>query len=105
MKPEGAIARCAWPIEQWGNDDGADLELLPEGGSFAIPLQTLCSIDRLNLFFAGRNISADDRALASARVIGCCLATGHAAGTAAALSMNKLIAKGISAATTSEVSV
>ena len=37
-----------------------------------------------NLFFAGRNISADDAAIASARVMGICLQTGYAAGCMAA---------------------
>lgn len=40
-------------------------------------LQSNC-ID--NLFFAGRNISATDAAIASARVMGICLQTGYAAG-------------------------
>jgi hypothetical protein len=32
-----------------------------------------------NLFMAGKTISADMDAIASARVMGCCLATGEAA--------------------------
>ena len=37
-----------------------------------------------NLFMAGKTISADADAIASARVMGCCLATGAAAGNLAA---------------------
>ena len=37
-----------------------------------------------NLFMAGKTISADVDAIASARVMGCCLATGAAAGNLAA---------------------
>jgi len=37
-----------------------------------------------NLYFAGRNLSSDVRAMASARVMGTCLATGFAAGILAA---------------------
>ena len=38
-----------------------------------------------NLYFGGKCIAADDRAIASARVMGTCLATGYAAGRMAAL--------------------
>jgi hypothetical protein len=43
-----------------------------------------------NLFFAGRNISATDGAIASARVMGICLQTGYAAGCLAAATALKL---------------
>jgi len=36
------------------------------------------------LFFAGKLISASEKAIASARVIGTCLGTGYAAGVLAA---------------------
>jgi hypothetical protein len=40
-----------------------------------------------NLLVAGRNLSADHGAQASARVAGPCMAMGEAAGTAAAMSL------------------
>jgi len=43
-----------------------------------------------NLFFAGRNISATDGAIASARVMGICLQTGYAAGCMAAAGAQNL---------------
>jgi hypothetical protein len=84
-KHEGVGCKAAWPIEQWGSGNGPDLVLLPENEYYTIPLQTLWSSSHENLFFAGRSISADDRALASARVIGTCFSTGFLAGAAAAL--------------------
>ena len=39
----------------------------------------------MNLYGAGRLICADSQAMAASRVMGTCLATGHAAGVAAAI--------------------
>ena len=55
------------------------------GGSHAIPYRALLPLRIENLLAAGRCISADDRAFASVRWGGPCMATGQAAGTAAAL--------------------
>ena len=79
-----AVARCAWPIEQWNMDGVARFRYLPAGAYYEIPARSL-HVDRVeNLFMAGKTISADVDAIASARVMGCCLATGAAAGTLAA---------------------
>ena len=53
--------------------------------AYGIPYRVLIprTIDRL--LVAGRCISANRRALASARITGTCMAMGQAAGTAAAL--------------------
>jgi hypothetical protein len=51
---------------------------------YLIPAGTLVSKYVDNLFFAGRNMSATERAIASARVIGTCLSTGYASGKLAA---------------------
>ena len=55
----------------------------------------MCEID--NLFFAGKNISATNKAIASARVMGTCLQTGYAAGKIASCftieERNKMINK------------
>ena len=51
---------------------------------YQIPADCLKSNSLSNLFFAGRNISATDGAIASARVMGICLQTGFAAGALAA---------------------
>lgn len=79
-----AIACCAWPIEQWGADGKIQLRYLAPHTHYEIPARCLRSNSIENLFMAGKTISADIDAIASARVMGCCLATGAAAGKLAA---------------------
>ena len=81
--PDG-IAKSAWPVEYWDAENGQQLEYLSDGDFYEIPLRCLRSAKIGNLFAAGRCISATSRALASARVMGTCIATGEAAGKAAA---------------------
>ena len=57
---------------------------LPLDDYYEIPAGALQSKDFENLFFAGRGIAAENKAIASARVIGTCLGTGFAAGWLAA---------------------
>lgn len=79
------IARASWPIELWEEGRlGATYEYLPDGSHYDIPLGCLQARDIENLFVVGRCMSATHEALGSARVIGTCLATGEAAGRAAA---------------------
>ena len=79
-----AVARCAWPIEQWSVSGVARYQHLPPGTHYEIPARALRAAPVDNLFMAGKTISADVAAIASARVMGCCLATGAAAGRLAA---------------------
>jgi hypothetical protein len=79
-----AVARGAWPIEQWSADGVARFRYLPPGTYYEIPARSLRAAQVENLFMAGKTISADVDAIASARVMGCCLATGAAAGNLAA---------------------
>jgi hypothetical protein len=79
-----AVARCAWPIEQWSADGVARFRYLPPGVCYEIPARSLRAARVENLFMAGKTISADVDAIASARVMGCCLASGAAAGILAA---------------------
>ena len=79
-----AVTRCAWPIEQWSADGVARFKYLPAGAHYEIPARSLRAAHVENLFMAGKTISADVDAIASARVMGCCLATGAAAGKLAA---------------------
>ena len=80
QKWESGIAKCAWPIEEWCVEDAVKMTYLAEGNYYEIPLECLVTAEISNLFFAGRNISADKEAIASARVMGACLQTGYAAG-------------------------
>lgn len=79
-----AAARCAWPIEQWNAAGIVRFKYLPPGTHYEIPARSLRAAHIKNLFMAGKTISADVDAIASARVMGCCLATGAAAGNLAA---------------------
>ena len=79
-----AIARCAWPIEQWSADGVASFRYLAPDTCYEVPARCLHAAGLDNLFMAGKTISADVDAIASARVMGCCLATGAAAGKLAA---------------------
>lgn len=84
-KFDDGIAKGAWPIELWQSGKNAHLEFFPHDEHYEIPLRSLQSKTIGNLYFAGRIISATNHAIASARVIGICLSTGFAAGTATAL--------------------
>ena len=58
---------------------------------FGIPYRCLYSVNIENLMFAGRNISVTHAAMAASRVMGTCALLGQAAGTAAALAVEKNI--------------
>lgn len=80
-----AVALATWPMELRETNTGPRLRF-PEGGrACEIPLGALRARDHDRLFMAGRCISCSHEAQASIRVIGTCLATGEAAGLAAAL--------------------
>ena len=85
--PDG-ICRCAWPIEYWDPDHGVTMEYLPRGASYQIPLRSLQIAGVRNFWTAGKCLSADRQAHASARVAGACWAMGEAAGRAAAHQMD-----------------
>ncbi|MCF8095012.1 MAG: FAD-dependent oxidoreductase [Desulfobacteraceae bacterium] len=79
QKFSDAAARGCWPVEQWEENGNFSVHYPPEGQYYEIPKRCLKSSALENLFMAGKSISADSGAIASARVIGCCLATGQAA--------------------------
>lgn len=81
-----AIANAAWPIEEWGQQRKVMMRYFNTNDFYQVPAGSLHSSHISNLFFAGRNISASDAAIASARVMGICLQTGYAAGAMAAAS-------------------
>jgi hypothetical protein len=83
---DDCIALGAWGAE-W--HDRATLvstmDFAPDKGMYGIPLSCLQSADTGNLFAAGRTADGDRLAGAAIRVMGTALATGQAAGVAAAL--------------------
>jgi uncharacterized protein with NAD-binding domain and iron-sulfur cluster len=76
-KEEGALTKGTWPIEIWEIAKPVQMEYLNFGDYYSIPDSALTSASFCNLFFAGRNISADAKAIASARVMGTCLQMGE----------------------------
>jgi len=81
--PQG-IARGCWPMERWGKSPRPEMNYFAERDFYDIPLDCLRPVELENVFVAGRCLSAETGAMTSARVIGTALATGWAAGTAAA---------------------
>lgn len=81
--PQG-IARGAWPMERWTKSPRPEMTYFAEHDYYDIPLDCLRAVELDNVFVAGRCLSAETGAMTSARVIGTALATGWAAGTAAA---------------------
>lgn len=79
-----ATARCCWPIELWSPAGDVTLDYLPPDSWYEIPPAALKVRGIANLWAAGKCLSADARAQASARVVGSCWAMGEAAVTAAA---------------------
>jgi hypothetical protein len=80
-----AVALGGWPVE---HHPGPGLPSrwirIRDDGAYQIPLGTLQSATRPNLFAAGRTLDADPYAFASLRVMGTAFASGQAAGVAAA---------------------
>ncbi len=86
-EPEDAVALSTWPIELWHDHRQAHFEY-PERPC-GIPLGALISRSHARLGMAGRCLSASHEALGALRVIGTALATGEAAGVAAALAADR----------------
>lgn len=82
---EDGIARVAWPVELREKATGPRWLFAKAGSVGEIPLRSLRSAKFESLFAAGRCLSASHEALASVRVMGTCLASGQAAGWAAAM--------------------
>jgi len=85
-KFDDAIANSGWPIEEWELNKRVKMRYFNFDDFYQVPVGCLRSGSIQNLFMAGRNISATDAAIASARVMGICLQTGYAAGCLAAAS-------------------
>ncbi len=77
------VALSSWPIELWHDHRRARFEV--PSGPCSIPIGALVSRSHPRLAMAGRCLAADHEALGALRVLGTALATGEAAGVAAAL--------------------
>ncbi len=83
-----SAGKGAWPIEFWEPGKRVKMDFFEMENYYDIPKDCLVSSEIKNLLFAGRNISATEEAIASARVIGTCLQTGYTAGEMAFLILN-----------------
>lgn len=86
-KIPGAATFSAWPIESHGGGEPKIVFL--ENDTYDIPFETLIPLRGRNLLVAGRCLSAEHEALASARVTAQCLGMGYAAGAASALMLRE----------------
>jgi len=92
-KCPGAVTFSAWPIEVHSNEGhGVTIRYL-EDDTYDIPFETLIPKVGRNVLVAGRCLSAEHEALASARVTAQCFGMGFGAGAAAGL----LLAAGLNA--------
>jgi hypothetical protein len=89
-KFDDAIARGAYPVDIHNPaGSGTVLKRLPPGEAYDIPLRSLMPKNAEGLIVAGRCISGTHEAHSSYRVMPIVMATGHAAGVAAALAAKR----------------
>ncbi|REG81805.1 FAD-dependent oxidoreductase [Marinomonas pollencensis] len=86
-KRSDSICRTPWPIELHAGDRPKLHWLLDD--YYDVPFNTLIPIVGENIIVAGRCLSAEHEALASARVTAQCFEYGHAAGVAVVKAMNE----------------
>lgn len=88
-KCAGAATFSAWPIE---NHSAGDLKITYlDDDTYDIPFETLIPVSGTNLLAAGRCLSAEHEAMASARVTAQCFGMGYAVGAASALLLQERI--------------
>jgi hypothetical protein len=75
-----AVCQGCWPIEHWHPAQDLRLSYLPPGTRYDIPLRALQVRGFSNLYAAGKCLSAEPRAQASARVAGTCWSMGSGLG-------------------------
>jgi hypothetical protein len=87
---DDAVARSAYPIDIHNPaGSGTTTQRLPAGASYEIPYRCLVPRGAEDLLVAGRCISTTHEALASTRLTPTVMTLGQAAGTAAALSLQR----------------
>lgn len=78
-----AVINGAWPVESWNMAGGLQYSYVANG-HYQVPPGALRAKRIKNLFACGRSTAADGVAAATLRAGGMCMATGEAAGRAAA---------------------
>ncbi|MBM7567196.1 FAD-dependent oxidoreductase [Paenibacillus sacheonensis] len=90
---EDRVAFGGWSIDlhppqgMYASEDGS--KHFHSDGNYSVPFRSLYSANVRNLLFAGRNISASHVAFGTTRVMATCAVIGEAAGTGAALCVQK----------------
>lgn len=84
-RPQDAIARCGWPMENHVAPGVTEYGGIKGKGWYHISYGAICSASTENLWAGGRLVSSDNSAYASLRVMGTSFATGHACGVAASV--------------------
>lgn len=90
-KTADAIAKGAHEIDLHGRGTAHERKSIKDAGSFDIPFGCLIPQNVENLLIAGRCISSTRLANSATRLMGTCMATGQAAGTAAAICIQDVI--------------
>ncbi|MGF1680082.1 FAD-dependent oxidoreductase [Photobacterium minamisatsumaniensis] len=92
---EDTVAYGGWPMDMHVKDGlkskDSPTKWIETNDMYSIPYRSLYSRNIDNLFVGGRNISASHMAFGSTRVMATCGVIGQAIGTAAALSIEKLL--------------
>jgi hypothetical protein len=87
--PGGLLADCSEPASADEYKETSEYVVKSYCGPYGIPLRVLLAKDIDNLMMAGRNVSATHAALATVRVMGTTALMGQAAGTAAAVAIER----------------
>jgi len=82
---DDSVCNAFYPIDLHNQNTGVHPAPLAQGVVATVPLRALIPKDSTNLLVAGRCISSDRMANSALRVQATCMATGQAAGAAAAL--------------------
>ena len=91
-KRDDGVAKGSHHVDIHQSGTGQIRIPVKDGGSYDIPWGCLLPKGIANVVAAGRILSADRGAHGSARVMGPCLAMGHAAGTASAMLLQSKVA-------------
>lgn len=84
-----SLCHAFYPVDLHSKDGGVQPQYLKEGVKPTVPLRALIAKGVDHLLMAGRCLSADRTAMSAIRVQASCMATGQAAGVAAALAARK----------------
>jgi len=86
-KSKTGVARCPWPIEMHSGEKPRLVWLFKD--FYEVPYECFVPVKGESLLVAGRCLSAEHEAMASARVTAQCFSYGHAIGHAAAMAVKE----------------